>query len=277
MTTRTRGFTLVDLLVAIVCVAILIAIPACMTERIERANRMAQMVACQANLRGIGMAIAMFKAKDKDSRFPLLFETGQPEADIKATHSAVSVAALKSKLVGNEAAMQNVWVLIEKGLVTEDVFHCPADRDYAAREFEDRADRKARRVGWWSSRQFSYGMHFPYKSTMVEGGAIDNPAHIGHQLKGSFVIMADKNPSQNNKPAAGVSAADPSANHGDMGFGYLMFSGSVNWKSGQVDSQINGDDIYTIETRDNTNPATPADKSDQYIVRHPAMPEMPAK
>ena len=273
--TRTKGFTLVDLLVTIVCVAILVAMPACLTERIERANRMAQAAMCKANLSGIGKAIAMYKAEDAGGRFPLLFDVGQPEADIKATHAAGSIAGLKAKLVGSEAAMQNVWLLIDKGLIGEDAFACPADRDYAAREFKDAVDSKARICGWWSSEQFSYGMHFPYKSTTVDGEAIDNPAYLRSQLKGSFVIMADKNPSQNNEPATGVGAGKEPSNHGDFGEGYLMFSGAVNWKKGDGNSEVNGDDIYTIRTRDNSNPATPADLDDQYIVRHPTLPAKP--
>ena len=272
--TRTKGFTLVDLLVVIVCVAILVMIPACMVERVQRANRTAQMAMCKANLMGIGTAIAMFKAEDQNARFPLLFTTGRPESNIEATHASGDISELKTKLAGSEAAMQNVWVMIDKGLVTADAFACPADKDYVPRAFKDKADRMARKVGWWSSAQFSYGLHFPYKSTTV-GGEVTNPAYLGPQLKGSFVIMADKNPSQNDEPATGVGAGKEPSNHGDLGQGYLMFSGAVNWKKGDGDSDVNGDDIYTIQTRDNANPATPADLDDQYIVRHPALPKRP--
>jgi len=265
---RTKGFTLVDLLVVIVCVAILVAIPACMLLGQGRAKRAAM---CRANLNGIGKANAIFAAEDKNSRFPLLFTVGQPESNIEATHTAGDIGALKTKLVGSEAAMQNVWVIIDKGMITEDAFRCPADGDYVPREFEDRADRKARKVGWWSSAQFSYGLHFPYKRTGVDG-KVTNPAYLGPLLKGSFVIMADKNPSQNNEPASGVGAGKSPSNHGDFGTGYLMFSGAVNWKKGDENSDVNGDDIYTIDTQNNDNPATPAGRNDQYIVRHPALP-----
>ena len=273
--TVTKGFTLADLLVVIVCVAILIAIPACLKERIERPNRVAREVACKANLSGIGMANAMYMAEDKNAMFPLLFTAGQPESNIEATHASGSIDELKTKLVGSEAAMQNAWVLIDKGLVAEEAFACPADMDYVPREFKDRVDRRDRKVGWWSSEQFSYGMHFPYKSTTVDGEAIDNPAYLRSQLKGSFVIMADKNPSQNNEPATGVGAGKEPSNHGDFGEGYLMFSGAVNWKKGDGNSEVNGDDIYTIQTMNNANPATPANLDDQYIVRHPALPAKP--
>jgi len=271
MMTRTKGFTLVDLVVVIVCVAILIAIPACLIP--GRYSR-GQAAACKANLSGIGMANAMYMAEDKNARFPLLFTGGRPESNIEATHAARDIDELKIKLLGSEAAMQNVWAIIAKELISEDAFRCPADNDYVAHNFRNQAHRLSG-VGWRSSAEFSYGLHFPYKSTTVDDKAIDNPAYLGPKLKGSFVIMADKNPSQNNEPATGVGADKSPSNHGNLGQGYLMFSGAVNWKSGAEDSKVNDDDIYTIQTRDNANPATPASLDDQYIVRHPALPKKP--
>ncbi len=49
-----------------------------------------------------------------------------------------------------------------------------------------------------------------------------------------------------------------------------MFSGAAGWKKSLEDSDINGDDIYTIYTEEgNANPNTPAGFDDQYIVKHP--------
>ncbi|MDP6543766.1 MAG: type II secretion system protein [Phycisphaerae bacterium] len=274
MTTRRKGFTLIDLVVVIACIAVLAAGPACMLNRAaEQATRMARIAACQANLNGIGKAVAMYRAEDTNARFPLLFTVGQPESNIEPTHAAGDLEALKTKLKGSEAAMQNVWVLIDRGLVPEIAFECHADKDYVDRKFENRADRKAHKMGWRSSAEFSYGMHFPYKRIMIDDKEVLNPAYLGPQLKGSFVIMADKNPSQNNEPAVGVGSVKSPSNHGDLGEGLLTYSGVVDWKQRDVDSKVNGDDIYTIDTRDNLNPATPANMDDQYIVRHPALPK----
>jgi hypothetical protein len=139
---RTKGFTLVDLLVVILCAVILATLSACMSGRHAGGNPEVEaqpiavgkaegkvepkgggriwsardVMVCQSNFKGIGMAIAMYRAENKDARFPLLLTTGQPEADIKASHAARTIDGLKKNLVGSEAAMQNVWILIDKGL-----------------------------------------------------------------------------------------------------------------------------------------------------------------
>ncbi len=56
------------------------------------------------------MAIAMYK-DEGDGAFPLLWTTGQPEADISRSDSAGTIEELKTKLDGREAAMQNVRVI----------------------------------------------------------------------------------------------------------------------------------------------------------------------
>jgi len=269
MMIRTKGFTLVDLLVVIVSLAILIAISACVTRGYHGGNR----AQCMSNLNGIGKGIAMYAAEDKNATFPLLWTTGQPEADIAPNDSAENIEMLKTKLVGREAAMQNMWLMIDKGLLGESSFECRGDENYVPREFTDKADRKAHKVGWRSAANFSYGLHFPYKSTTVDGEAVDNPAYLGPKLSGSFVIMADKNPSQNNEPATGVGPDKKPSNHEDDVGAYLMYGGQVEWKRDVEDSKVNGDDIYTIQKEGNANPATPANINDTYIVRHPALPK----
>ncbi|MCP4378602.1 MAG: type II secretion system protein [bacterium] len=266
--TGTNGFTLVDLLVAIACVAVLIAIPACMVEKAQEVNQMAHVVACKANFIGIGRGIMLYRVENND-KFPLLFTEGQPESDIKATHAARNIDELKTNLTGSEAAMQNMWVLIDKGFLGENAFKCPADKDYVARNFTNPADRSKRKVGWSSAAQFSYGLHSPYESTVVDGKPVRNPAPLGSRMKASFVIMADKNPSQNTEPATGVGPDKSPSNHGALGQVYLTNSGQVEAKQGNKNSEVNGDDIYTTQS---TGSTVPVNSNDQYIVRHPALP-----
>lgn len=270
---RAKGFTFSDLVIILVLVFILAGLACVIVPGISHAIRLANQDKCRANLHGIGKAIAMYKSEGNSS-FPLLWTTGQPEANIARSDPAGTIEELRTKLAGRETALQNVWLLIDKEFVGEEAFACPLDSDYEARELTTaQIDAGTHAVGWQSSANFSYGLHFPYESTMVEGRAIENPAHLGPQLKDSFVIMADKNPSQNNEPATGVGSDKSPSNHEEDGEMHLMYSGAVGWKPGAQDSNVNGDDIYTTETQDNSNPATPANLDDQYIVRHPALPK----
>ena len=277
MMMRSKGFTIVDLLAVIAIIAITVAL---VVPAVQRSIELANQASCRANLKGIGTAIAMFKGEDKNAKLPLLWTAGNPEADIFWPNGFKDLDELKTKLIGRESAMQNMWVIIDKGLVTEDAFGCPSDDDYVTREYTDKANRRAHRksykVGWRSSAEFSYGLHYPYRITAPDNenySRLSSPAYMGPHMKGSFVIMADKNPSQNNEPVRSVGPDTPPSNHEDDGEAYLTFGGAVNWKQSTEDSVINGDDIYTIRKENNRIPATPADVDDQYIVRHPALPK----
>jgi prepilin-type N-terminal cleavage/methylation domain-containing protein len=279
---RNKGFTLVELLVVIAIIAILATL---LVPAVQRAVELANQAACRANLKGVGTAIAMFRGDGKTTKFPLLFTTGRPESNIMSEDAAETLrgeegkTSLLTRLKGRESAMQNMWVIIEKGLVTADAFGCPSDIDLVAREFKDKTDRRTHKYGWRSSAEFSYGLHFPYKSITTNTDPqnpqnVDNPAYLGPQLPGSFVIMADKSPSDTDDGVAkGVGTDKFPSNHVNDGEAYLMYSGQVNWKSSLEDSDVNGDDIYEIETIDNKNSQTPADLEDQYIVKHPRLPE----
>jgi len=285
---RSRGFTLVDLAVVIGVIGILAAV---IVPSVLRSIELAKRASCTAKLKGVGTAVAMFRGEDEKAKFPLLFTAGRPEANIRRSDGSKNLDELKRKLVGREAAMQNVWPLIIGGVVTEDAFGCPSDKDLVSREFEDKTERRNSKIGWRSSAEFSYGMHFPYRSTTVNGEAIDNPAYLGSRfphestaggsetidnpaylgphLRGSFAIMADKNPSRTNEPAKVVGPNHPNSNHRD-GPSVLMYSGQVNWwEAGSEHSKVNDDDIYTIQKKNNANLATPANENDTYITRHP--------
>ena len=269
MMMRTKAFTLRDLVVVLAIVFPLLLLAVLLVPATSRATKLANQAHCRANLNGFGKSIAMYKL-EHNGKFPLLWTTGQPEANIAPTDAAGDLDELRTKLIGREAAMQNVWLLIDAGYVGEDAFACPSDEDYRPRELTTaQIDAGTHAVGWQSSANFSYGLHFPYKSTMVDGKAVENQAYLGAPLKDSFVVMADRNPSQNNEPATGVGPNKPPSNHPKDGEAYLIYYGAVNWKGGLEDSLINRDDFYTIQTSGNTNPATPANRDDQYIVRHP--------
>ena len=66
MRSRTSGFNLIELLVVIAIIAILMSI---IMPALSKAKEQAQAVACQGNLKGYSLAIAMY-AQDHDDNFP---------------------------------------------------------------------------------------------------------------------------------------------------------------------------------------------------------------
>ena len=284
---RTKGFTLIELLVVIAIIAILATL---LMPTVNRARELANQAACTANLNGIGKAIAMFAAEDKNAKFPLLWESGVPESGISQDDAKQTLELLKNGLDDTPTAMQNMWLMIDKGLIGENAFGCRSDTYYTVRE---PLDRVANRIGWQSSSQFSYGLHYPYKyktAPAADGtGGLLNPAPLGPKLKGSFVIMADKNPGVGAAGAAKAvtnltagSEVEPS-NHSDDGEVYLTYGGQVEMLKSLANSIVKGDDIYTIDTvMPETDPATvnleastPAFRDDQFITVHPTIEVVP--
>ncbi|MDB5297113.1 MAG: xcpT 9 [Phycisphaerales bacterium] len=87
-----RGFTLVELIVAIGIIALLIAI---LMPALSRAREAAKRAVCASNLRQLGLAARAF-ANDHKGRFPMSYGTGTPPA---ASQTAIGDMARQPLLV----------------------------------------------------------------------------------------------------------------------------------------------------------------------------------
>lgn len=239
---RSKGFTLVELLVVVGIIALLVTI---LMPTLGRAMELARRSICGANLNTIGKGMHIYLAEHE--AFPLLYDGGAVDAVLDTTTHDDDIwneAVLKTN------AMQNVWLLIKAG-TSEKAFQCPSDGDIKERS-KFNID-PLRKYGWVDKKNFSYGLHKPYDDVIGTG---ENKAPLTQTPQGNFVIMADKNDGSQgpgriywrtdndcNKPS----------NHKDDGFNCLTYQGSVKFHKAKMGTQdanseagVNDDDIYTV-------------------------------
>jgi len=249
--TKAKGFTLIELLVVIAIIALLVSI---LMPSLGRARELAKQAACMANLNAIGKARVLYEGLNED-RFPVLFDSGNPNSAAATTNLGKATVADPNDPLGaweitTTGAMQNMWLMIEAGMVSVDAFQCPSDMQFT---------KTATGVGWANTSEFSYGMSFPY---LQDESSNNNPAALSNTLSGGFVWMADRMESGNENPD-GVTSNHKSAVGGCTI--YLTFAGSVRKYAKIEDAAcgIGGDEIYT--NTGGTAGGRPADAEDTSI------------
>jgi len=89
-----KGFAIAGIVIGAVTMIVQpILLVAVVTPAVQRASELANQAACMANLNGIGKAVAMYQAEDRNARYP-----------------------------------ENIEALIERGLITRDAFDCRSAR-----------------------------------------------------------------------------------------------------------------------------------------------------
>ncbi len=240
---RRKAFTLIELLVVIGIIGILVTM---LLPELARIMALADFTKCQGNLKTFGTAV--FGYREGTGMMPVI--KSQPTAD-DDVNGAPTDANDTDVFLGeaNEAdndwdvlgdqAMQNVWLLINRGDTAEAVFRCPGDKRHSPR-------RDSLRFGWTTPFQYSYGMQWPYFTNVAN---VRNAAPF--DLQSNVCLMADYNPDALGADIgvgdSGGLQVDPS-NHPKLGTSVLWSNGSVERYREISDSLIGAggtDDIYT--------------------------------
>ncbi len=237
-----KAFTLIELLVVISIIAVLVTI---LVPVVMAGLGKSETTVCQNNLGVIGRKHNDYAnaADTYADPFPRHIGGGDPH-DTAPITGLVTAATLDDAL--GTCGMQTVWVMIDRGDLTDTAFRCPGDADWTSRSSSDK-------YGWEALTEFSYGIHYPYSD---DGGVpVANPADPNARGQSSaarlvyrenLVLFSDRNPG-----GAVDGAATLHSNHAGTDGGCIIVSRSGNTKFFNQEDQSTagfGDDIYIDET-----------------------------
>ena len=270
---RVKGFTLIELLVVIAIIALLVSI---LLPSLHRARELANRAMCKTNLSGLGRALAMYEAENRDKapyRRDVMHTSshGVPTGTAFEDYTYVSMTG--------RSYTSTMFLLVRTQQVASKQFVCPSSSQVADSELMH--DATADEGG--SGRVWNYDFSDP--DTDGEDG-IPGWEHVSYSMNYSIsttksgvdlslpqqvVIFADRNPMCDGKSATDIEVdwgANPpptpavakgavSQNHtsGEV-FNYLRMDASVN-ESSRGDVGINGDSIYTLVSDPSTDETDP--------------------
>lgn len=240
---RTKGFTLVELLVVVAIIALLVSI---LLPTLGKAKEMAKQAICAANLKGVGSGILLYQS-DNDDVSPWIDSTSW--ATTTGSHAA------ETSQPGTVSVTALMFLVVRSGQPV-DIFRCPSDSN-ATKMSTTRFTSGSDSYYYWdfydkdtdTATAHCKKVSYSYQAPLNDGSGNYSSGVSGG---GALAIMADKTPVFDGNSLSswdGISEENRkksmSQNHSAGDFINVLFA-DFHVKGGKrADVGIGSDNIYS--------------------------------
>ena len=244
MNTRSKAFTLLEIIIVVGIIAVLIAI---LLPALERAREQAIQLKCANNLRTIGQALTLY-ANENHGNYPRTRYVADAPPTFGTNPSAPDPFGAAGPAANDVTAA--VFLLIRIERVPSEMLVCPYDDENQWQP--DRAPDLANRSNFSDYRKnLGYSFANPYPSAAAASAGYSFTNHV----RGAFPLAADMNP--------GTGGTHNSENHEDRGQNVLYADGHVQWEDW---TQVGIDQDNIFVNRSGVVVGSPVDANDSVLL-----------